>query len=71
MPIYEMMSDRLRRIEETCFELAGIRERGDLQRLLRTQMEVIASDVLIITEDFGEWHESKRRIDLLGLNRRP
>jgi len=64
-----MMSDNLHRIEETSFGVAGVRERGDLQRLLRSQIDVIAADVLIITEEFGEWDESNRRIDLLGLEK--
>jgi hypothetical protein len=35
MPIYEITSDHLRQIEETSFSAAGVRERADLQRLLR------------------------------------
>jgi hypothetical protein len=54
---------------ETSFSAAGIRERDDLQRLLRTQIEVIAPDTLVITEEFGEWEDSRRRIDLLGLDK--
>src|SRR6185503_3968724 len=47
----------------------GLRERGDLQRFLRDQIEVIAPDVLIVSEEFGGWEDSKRRIDLLGVDR--
>ena len=32
-------------------------------------MEVIAPDVLVISEEFGGWEDSKRRIDLLGIDR--
>lgn len=32
-------------------------------------MEVISPDTLVISEEFGEWEESKRRIDLLGIDR--
>jgi hypothetical protein len=35
-----------------------------LQRLLRNQIEVISPETLIVSEEFGEWEESKRRIDL-------
>jgi hypothetical protein len=42
---------------------------GDLQRLLRDQVSVIAPDVLVVSEEFGEWDDSKRRIDLLGVDR--
>ncbi|MDP1624313.1 MAG: hypothetical protein Q8L64_00940 [bacterium] len=69
MPIYELTKDELREIEETSFSKAKIRERADLQRLLRNQIEIISPDTLIIAEEFGEWDESKRRIDLLGIDK--
>lgn len=69
MPIYEVTADRLREIEATSFSAAGKREREDLQRLLRNQVDVISSDTLIIAEEFGEWEDSHRRIDLLGVDK--
>ncbi len=69
MSIYELTKDELRKIEETSFSKAKIRERGDLQRLLRNQIEIISPDTLIIAEEFGEWDDSKRRIDLLGVDK--
>ena len=69
MPIYEVTTDKLRKIEETSFSAAKVRERADLQRLLKNQIEIISSDTLIIAEEFGEWDESKRRIDLLGIDK--
>src|SRR5688572_12575028 len=69
MSLYEITTDRFNKITETAFDLAGLRERFDLQRLLRKQIEVIAPDTLVIAEEFGEWEESKRRIDLLALDK--
>lgn len=69
MPIFEITSEAIRKITETSFSAAGIRERGDLQRLLRNNIEVISAETLIVAEEFGEWDESKRRIDLLGIDR--
>lgn len=69
MAIFEITPDRIRPIEETSFHAAGIRERADLQRLLKSQIEVIAPDTLVIAEEFGEWEDSRRRIDLLGLDK--
>jgi hypothetical protein len=69
MALYEITSDNLAKISETSFELAGVRERADLQRLLKKQIDVIAPDTLVIAEEFGEWEESKRRIDLLALDK--
>jgi hypothetical protein len=69
MPIFEVTSETIRKIEETTFSAVGIRERADLQRLLRKQIEIISPETLIVAEEFGEWEDSKRRIDLLGIDR--
>jgi hypothetical protein len=69
MPIFEMTHDRLVELHPTAFASQGLRERADLQRLLRDQVEIIAPDVLVVSEEFGGWEDSKRRIDLLGLDR--
>src|SRR4051794_14858795 len=69
MALYEITPDKFNKIAETAFDLAGFRERFDLQRLLKKQIEVIAPDTLVIAEEFGEWEESKRRIDLLAIDK--
>jgi len=69
MAIYELLNNGIRPIAETSFSQAKVRERGDLQRLLREQIDVISPDTLVIAEEFGEWEDSKRRIDLLGLDK--
>jgi len=68
MALYEVTSDNLTKIAQTTFDQAGLRERTDLQRLLQKQIDVILPDTLVIAEEFGEWEESKRRIDLLALD---
>jgi hypothetical protein len=68
MPLYEITSNDLLTLEATSFEAAGVKERVDLQRLLREQIEVIAPDALVISEEFSEWDDSKRRIDLLAVD---
>lgn len=69
MPIYEFTSTGISNLEETTFNTVGLRERRDLQRLLREHVEVIAPDTLVISEEFGEWEESRRRIDLLAIDK--
>lgn len=69
MAIYEITADCLRELEETSYARAGVKERNDLQRLLRMQVEVISPDTLVIAEEFGEWTEGSRRIDLLGVDK--
>jgi len=67
--LYELTNSAITKLEETTFGSQAITERADLQRLLKQHIEVIAPDTLIISEEFCEWDESKRRIDLLGLDR--
>ena len=68
MALYEITANNLQAINQTTFDRVGLMERNDLQRLLKNQIEVILPNVLIIAEEFGDWEESRRRIDLLGLN---
>lgn len=69
MPIYEFTSSGINLVKETSFSEAGLHERRDLQRLLREHIEVVASETLIIAEEFGNWDDSRRRIDLLGIDK--
>lgn len=69
MPIYEFAETGISRIEETTFNSFGLQERRDLQRLLRENIEVIAPDTLVISEEFSDWRDSKRRIDLLAIDK--
>jgi hypothetical protein len=69
MAIYEISPDNFRKIDETSFSGAGLREREDLQRLLRSQIEVVSPDTLVLSEEFSQWEDSNRRIDLLGIDK--
>lgn len=69
MPIYEMQAGRIAELPVTTFSGSGIKERHDLQRLLRDQVELISPDTLVLSEEFSDWNDSKRRIDLLGVDR--
>ena len=69
MPIYEFAQTGIVALRETAFGSANFQERRDLQRLLREKVEVIAPDTLVIAEEFGDWEESRRRIDLLAIDR--
>jgi hypothetical protein len=69
MPIYEVRPNEIVAVQETNFNLAGIQERRDLQRLLREHIEVISPNTLVISEEFDEWEDARRRIDLLGVDK--
>jgi hypothetical protein len=70
MPLFEMTKDSFLPIAEKSFTDMGIGERSDIQRLLRTQIDVLGDDLYVLTEEFGEWEESKRRIDLLAVDKK-
>lgn len=69
MPIYKVSGNQIIPIERTTFGQQGVRERQDLQSMLKEQIGVIAPDTLIVAEEFGDWENSRRRIDLLGVDR--
>jgi len=54
MSLYEITSETINKISQTTFTEAGFYERGDLQRLLRKQIDVVLSNVLVIAEEFGD-----------------
>ena len=68
MPIYEFAPERILPLTKTTFGAMRLHERRDLQRLLRENISVIAPDTLVIAEEYGEWDDSRRRIDLLGID---
>ena len=69
MAIYRMTPDQLKPLATTSFAGEGIMERRDLQRLLRSNIEVIAPETMVIAEEYGGWIDSRRRIDLLAIDR--
>lgn len=69
MALYELNRESLRALPRTTFADRQVLERDDLQRLLRDQIAILADDVLVIGEEFGAFQDSRRRIDLLGVDR--
>lgn len=69
MPIYRLTKDAIQPLTPATFAQQGVKERGDLQRLLRADISVVADDVLVIAEEFSEWEDSRCRIDLLCIDR--
>ena len=68
MAVYKLESEKITALNRTTFSSVNLSERGDLQRLLRDQIELISPDTLVISEEFSEWEDSRRRIDLLAVD---
>lgn len=69
MAIFELNADKIMAVPETTFGSQGVLERGHLQRVLRANLEVVAPHTMLLDEEFGRWEDSRRRIDLLGLDK--
>jgi RecB family endonuclease NucS len=68
MPLFEITANQLRPLATASLSEMRVRERGDLQRLLRSQIDVLGEDLLVLAEEFGDWEDSRRRIDLLAVD---
>lgn len=69
MTVYKLSRYSLEPLEAIRFRDVRILERQDLQPVLRDNVEVIVADAMVLTEEFGEWEDSRRRIDLLALDK--
>lgn len=69
MALYKIKNSKIQKIDRTTFANQNVKERDDLQKMLKKQIDVISPDTLIVAEEFCEWEESKRRIDLLGIDK--
>ena len=68
MPIFQVTPTELKALAETSFNAENIMERRDIQRLLRQQISVLDERLMVIAEEFGDWLDSSRRIDLLCID---
>lgn len=69
MSIYRYTQDDIVALTPTNFAEVAISERADLQRLLQDRIEILDPNLLVISEEFSDWEDSKRRIDLLAIDR--
>jgi len=69
MPLYEADKKTLTRVERTTFKQQGWHERRDIQTLMKSQIDAISPNTLIVAEEFDHWADSQRRIDLLGVDK--
>lgn len=69
MAIFALEDGLINKINSTSFANESILERTHLQNALKQNIEVIASDCLIISEEYAEWDSSRKRIDLLAVDK--
>src|SRR5690349_20479934 len=69
MALFRLSADSITHLERGSFASFGLQDRGDLQRLLRDSVSVIAPETLVISEEFSNWDRSDRPIDLLAVDK--
>ena len=69
MAIYRVSAGQAVPVAETSFQAEGILERRDLQSMFRESIGVLVPDALVLAEEFGDWEDSRRRVDLLCVDR--
>ena len=68
MPVFRVTEEDFEPLGRTSFEAESLREREDIQRRLRDRPEILEEGLYILAEEYGDWVESNRRIDLLALD---
>ena len=68
MSLYRITPDKLEPLPATTFANEGVLERKNLQSLLRKDISLLGEDLMVIAEEYGEWEDSLRRIDLFCLS---
>jgi hypothetical protein len=69
MSLYEVAESGLARHEQASLADLGLREREDLQRRIRDDIGVLDDNLLVVAEEFGQWEDARRRIDLLAVDK--
>lgn len=68
MTICKIVDGKIQKLMDTTFKNEKIRERQGLQEYLITSIDVIDENLLVIGNEFSEWEDSKRSIDILCID---
>lgn len=68
MGLYKVQDAQLEEIKTTSFVAESLRERQDLQQWLRDLPDALGERLFIVAEEYGDFEEARRRIDLLALD---
>lgn len=69
MPIYKLNGDRITQLQQTTFSEERIDEARDLQKFIINSIETVEENLFVISSEFGDWEDSRRRIDILCLDK--
>lgn len=69
MSIFTLENGQLNPVQTTSFINESILERQHLQQALKQNISLVAPDCLILAEECAEWDASRKRIDLLAIDK--
>lgn len=69
MSIFKLVDKKIVQLKETTFTNEKIDEVRDLQKFIINSIEIIERDLLVISSEFGDWEDSRRRIDILCIDK--
>lgn len=70
MALFELTTDgAFSRVPSTTFAAQHVLERVDLQSALRSHIGVVDEGLLVVAEEFGDFEDIRRRIDLLCVDK--
>jgi hypothetical protein len=69
VPLFDLTHGSLVKVPTTTFSSQGVLERTHLQAALRDNIAVLGDDLLVVSEEFGDFAGANRRIDLLCIDR--
>jgi hypothetical protein len=69
MGLFDMTEGALVPVAPTSFVIEGVLERTHLQAAIKRNISLLGDDLLVIAEEFGDFADANRRIDLLCVDR--
>ncbi len=69
MALFKIDQTSVEPVARTTFQQQGLRERQDIQSILRQNIEIVAPDAFVIAEEFSNWEDSRRSIDILAIDK--
>jgi predicted class III extradiol MEMO1 family dioxygenase len=61
MAIYKLSDEKIVKLNTTTFAKEKINEATDLQKFIANSIEVIDPNLFVISTEFCDWEDSKRR----------
>ena len=67
--LYEIRDGGLVEQLPSDFASLGLRERQDLQAYLFDNIAVLGEDLKVVAQEYGQWEDARRRLDILAVDR--